>query len=641
MPGTAGDAERRTLEEAVFDTVAALVVVLDRGGRIVRFNRACERATGYRADEVVGRFVFDIFVIEEERASVEKVFANLTPGHFPNRYENYWRSKAGKRIWIHWTNTAQVDTHGEIRYVIGTGIDLTQNVQLHQALGRAEARFKELVERFPDAVFVHHEGTIRYANAALAALLGYPRGVDLSGTRLDDVVAPDDRARVAARMRAIAAGEPVEPVELQLVAADRSLLPVEVSCIQSSFDDGVATVTVVRDMRIRRELTMRMVQADRTQMLGSIAAGVGHEINNPLSFIVGNLELAIDAVRAIGDEAADPRAVRRLVGEIAEPLRDALTGAERIAVIVRDLKGLSRTSEDAIADIAIEALLDSMLKVAANELKHRATVRREYGEVGAVRASEARLAQVFLNLLLNAAQAIMPGDAERNSITVRTSRSGDTVVVEVIDSGCGMTPDVLARAFEPFFTTKARDGTGLGLAISRQIIAGLGGAIDVMSTPQLGSTFRVRLPAATRTTVRTTDVIAVPALPASGQRRTVLVVDDEPHVARAIERLLRSSHDVVAVGSGLDALTYLTTSKAPSVILCDLMMPTMTGMELHRALAAHRPDLARRMVFMTGGAFTPESAAFIETSSRPLLDKPFTRQAVLELIERTASAFEP
>jgi signal transduction histidine kinase len=435
-------------------------------------------------------------------------------------------------------------------------------------------------------------------------------------------------------------GDAHPPRELHLLDVRGRPVPAEVVCVRTIFDGQPAFLCVARDLTARHERTTRLFQVDRTMMLGSVAAGLGHEINNPLAFVMGNLELVSQSLDKLATATGVPPTVSAALREDKVALADALQGVQRIAAIVRDLKDLARNTEAPGASVAVEPVLDSLLKVAAHELKHRARVVRDYGGVPKVFASDARVAQIFLNLLLNAAQAIAPGDAEHQTVTLRTRVEGGSVEVHVSDTGVGMTKEHLERVFEPFFTTKRGAGTGLGLSITRQLVLSLGGTLIAESEPGVGSTFRVRLPIAHAEASRSES--APPSPPVSPLRARVLVVDDEARVADVMARMLRGKHDVTSVSSGVAALELLTSAAPPpDVVLCDVMMPAMTGIELYESIEVRRPELARRFVFITGGTFTPESEAFLARVSRPVLTKPFDWRAVLAAIAAARGLARP
>jgi len=239
---------------------------------------------------------------------------------------------------------------------------------------------------------------------------------------------------------------------------------------------------------------------------------------------------------------------------------------------------------------------------------------------------------VFLNLLLNAAHAIKEGEVDYNEIRLRTWQEGSTVLAEVQDTGSGIPPEDMGRIFDPFFTTKqVGRGSGLGLSIVRSIIAEYGGNIRVESKLGQGARFLISLPACTGQPATETDSLCVQqdTGPKGGR---LLVIDDEPGILRALRRILRD-HEVVEAESGEQALDLLGRDQQFDVILCDVMMRTASGMDVHGWLLSHYPPLARRVVFLTGGAFTPHARSYLEKVENPRVEKPFDTTNLLKLVD--------
>jgi nitrogen-specific signal transduction histidine kinase len=392
---------------------------------------------------------------------------------------------------------------------------------------------------------------------------------------------------------------------------------------------------VIRDATEQNRLRARLAQADRMASVGMLAAGVAHEINNPLTYVLSNLEgLAADLP---GLELLLPTTARP--PELLARTREALDGARRISKIVRDLKVFSRTGSDRLEPVSLNKVIEGAINMTLGEVKYRAHLVTELGTLPPVRANEGRLAQVFLNLLVNAAQAIPEGDAEHNLITIRTWTEAGTVLAEVSDTGVGIPLENQARIFEPFFTTKSSSmGTGLGLAISRGIVEEAGGHISVESRPGQGTRFQVRLPAAPAEPGALIHPEAEPPSAGASRRGRVLVVDDEPLIRSSLVRLLHTEHDVVEAASGSAAEAILAADDGFDVILCDLIMPEMSGMELHQRLAVSRPHLLERMVFMSGGAFTERASEFLQASPTRLIEKPIEVQGLRQLVRRLVAA---
>jgi PAS domain S-box-containing protein len=384
-------------------------------------------------------------------------------------------------------------------------------------------------------------------------------------------------------------------------------------------------VAVLRDVSVQRRHEQQLIVSDRMASVGALAAGVTHEINNPLAAVLANVELAIGDARSL--EA------NRITERLVEELSDAQEAANRVREIVRDLKLFSRSEEERHGPVDAREVLESALRMAWNEIRHRARLVRSFEDVPLVHGNDARLGQVFLNLLINAAHAIPDGRAESNEIRVALRRVGDRVLVEIADTGSGMSEEVLRQVFTPFFTTKPLGvGTGVGLPVCQRIVSALGGQIAVESKLGVGSTFRVLLPTAT--------VISTPVPPSFDKvarqsptrRGRVLVVDDEPMVALAVRRTLEGQHDVSVVHRAQDALDMLRAGKRFDVILCDVMMPNLTGIDFFNEVSTLAPSEIEKIVFLTGGAFASQAREFLESVPNLRLDKPFMPDELRKLV---------
>jgi PAS domain S-box-containing protein len=390
--------------------------------------------------------------------------------------------------------------------------------------------------------------------------------------------------------------------------------------------DCQSFIIVLRDVTQQRDLTERMMEMDRMIAVGTLAAGVGHEVNNPLSYVLTNLEFARERM------AREPGERFR---ELEDVLGEAVSGARRIRDVVAQLRDMVRPEQHAPARaVPVARLLDWAAKVANAEIQSRATLERDYDPAASVLGIESEIGQVFLNLMVNAAQAIPPGAAAQHRIRLVTKRAGDVVRIEVSDTGSGIRPEQLGRIFEPFFTTKARAvGTGLGLAISRRIVQQHGGRIDVESELGKGTRFIVELPAAEA-------VASVPA-PARAQhvpeRRRLLIVDDDELVARSLARALRRDHEVVVSSSGAEAMTRLASDDNFNLVLSDIMMSDMGGIELFDRIERDYPDLSGHVMLMTGGLLTDEAKAFQRMHPDRVLTKPIEGGALESLVARFGS----
>jgi signal transduction histidine kinase len=279
--------------------------------------------------------------------------------------------------------------------------------------------------------------------------------------------------------------------EVTLLRQDGRSVVADLVTLTVLFEGRTALVTVARDFTERKQLQARLMLSDRMAAMGTLAAGIAHELNNPLAYVLGNLDYV---ARGLSPELPPSRDD---VNEWRQVLAEARDGAERMRGLVRQLKDFSRVDDESPGRVDLHRVLDSVAQMAAKEVRLRAKLVKAYGAPPAVRGNEGKLFQVFLNLVINAAQAIAEGQPHAHEIrlTTRADEAG-RAVVEVRDSGCGIHPEHLPRLFEPFFTTKPPGvGTGLGLSICHTIVRALDGDISVESKPGLGTTFRVALPA--------------------------------------------------------------------------------------------------------------------------------------------------
>jgi PAS domain S-box-containing protein len=528
---------------------------------------------------------------------------------------------------------------GRVRHALGAlrgeSVLFEEATRQHEALQnvfgellRTQSELHEFMESIPDTIVVHREGVILWGNRALLTALRCTSLDELRGKRIVDFVDPTERD-AASRRLAASVGDALAGT-YRVRATDGSFRTFEVSKPQVvTFEGAPARVSVARDVTERDALRQQLVLADRMTQLGFLAAGVAHEINNPLAYALTALEIAS---RDLAAGRAD---------SVVEALSLAREGAERVRAITRDLHLFSRGGEERREGVDVGRVLRATVGLAAANVRAHGRLTSTIGPLPVVLGDEARIGQVFMNLLVNALDAIKDRDPLGSRIMVRAhTDAAGRAVVEVEDNGRGIPDDVLPRIFDPFFTTKApRSGSGLGLAICQRIVSDVGGRIEALpphaSDPAgSGALFRVTLPA------HTADDVS-PAPPVETPRRArlrVLVVDDEPTLARAVGQMLAEEHDVDVVMSGEDAMRRLRDGGAYDAILCDLMMAGVSGVDLYERLEAGRSGMAAKMVFMTGGAFSTRAQRFLAEVKNQCLEKPFTRDSVMGALEATQSS---
>jgi PAS domain S-box-containing protein len=636
MEGTEKEAARlRHAEDEVLRTVAgatSIILEMDEELRYVGAWTRDERLLAIPREELLGKRLVDVFP-DPPRTWALHVMRSVLETGVPATGEYELDVPAGRR-WFR-ADMERLDRADGSRTLLLHVRDITDRKTAEEAVRRSERNNRELLERTPIGMMVLRQHRIVYANPAWLALFDCHDEREMLGKGAVDLIHPDDLAMVLAKGQEIRAGRRIAPIEYRMVRKDGTSFIVESQAVLIDLDGEPGIVVIARDVTEQRALQARLAAADRMASLGTLAAGVAHEINNPLAYAMTNVQYALDHVR-------DPK-LRSMLGE-------AFHGMERVRDIVRDLKTLTRGSDEQQGSVDLAGVIRSALQMARHEIKHRACVACELEDGLVVHGNEGRLAQLFLNLLVNAAQAIPEGAIDEHEIRVSARVVGSAVVIEVADTGSGIPPDVLGRIFDPFFTTKAMGmGTGLGLSICHGIVAQLGGTIGATSTPGAGTTLRVVLPLAGRPAesaeiraaddVRRDDVTAPLVRRArhaggAGDRRRILVIDDEVHLARALRRILEQSHDATCVHSAQAGLDLLAAGERFDLILCDLMMPEMTGMRFHAEVAARWPALLDRLAFLTGGVINPTAQTFLASIEQPCLEKPFGFDDLLAFVTR-------
>jgi PAS domain S-box-containing protein len=527
--------------------------------------------------------------------------------------------------------------------VIGAWFSRRQRAVLRQRTReldeQAGTRLRALLDAVPDLIIVHRDTQVIYMNVAARKLLGTDASPDAT-RHLRRRTHPKDLPalqQMTARALDFDADRTPQTLEVRARDADDTWRTLELSCVRLDFGGAPAVVIVARDVTERHRLRAKLVVSDRMASLGTLAAGIAHEINNPLTYVIGNLALVTESLSGSPDE------------DLTSALADASDGAERVRRIVSGLRTFSRGEEEQRGPIDLRGSLQAAIRLTANEVRHRARMVTELDEVPEIIADDGRLTQVFINLLVNAAHAIPEGKSDDHRITARAfTDAHGRAVVEISDTGKGMTAEVLSHVFDPFFTTKdVGVGTGLGLSICHGIVEGLGGQIVIESVPSVagggtnpgvrsGTTVRVLIPPMAQPAAPPARA-PTPAAPLPPQRRRVMVIDDEPLVAEMLCRTLRRDHEITVESSGKEALRRIAGGARFDAIVTDVMMPNMTGLELLEELRRIAPDQARRLIFLSGGVFSAQTRVRLDELGAPQLAKPVDTNELRSCITRIAA----
>ena len=526
------------------------------------------------------------------------------------------RRPDGATSWAIFTAVPMHDPAGGVAGVVVTFLDITEHKRVEIALRQSEARMRSILENAPNPIAVtDRDGRIIFINRTGPNLATSDVIGRLAWERIDPACVQVTRDAVC---RAIETGE---NVRYEATGQSGRRYACSVGPVRSP--EGITGAAIASwDISEVEELQTKVMISDRMASLGTLAAGVAHEINNPLTYTLANLALL---QRTLPANSADARA----------RIASALEGGERIRSIVRDLSSFSHVSEGREVALDVHQLLESSIRMADNQIRYRARVVRSYGDVPPVIANDSRLGQVFLNLLVNAAQAIPEGDRDANEIRITTFQEPGHVVVTVTDTGAGIPPDMIDKIFDPFVTTKLKGaGTGLGLYICRNIVTSLGGEITATSGAG-GSKFQVRLRAAMSALTDGGPAAAAAPMRASSRLR-ILIVDDEPAIVSLMCRFLED-HAIDVASSGREAIAAMST-RDYDLAFCDLLMPDLTGMDLFAYLSAQHPDRTACVVFMTGGAFTDRAKQFLATVPNDVLRKPFSLEDLERIVTARAAA---
>jgi len=578
-------------------------------------------STGLVQREEVRGLSPDEFLPEAVVGPLLEAFADLAQiGGVVTSYEQFL-SLGGVESWwlVTVTRTAPQRTRSML---VATffNLDFVRSVEV--ALQRSEENFRGLIESLPDAVLVVGEASraVVYANRTAGVLLGAGVASELVARPWRDLFEKRSVPQVEASFadaRARAAASRAE--ELTMVGPGGAELPVEVIVMPALFDGAPSDVVIARDVRERQRARAQLAVANRMIALGTLAAGVAHELNNPITYVKTNVEFVEEEI-----ERAQRGEIEELdLPEIATALSEAVAGVAHAKRIVEELRGLS-PSATTPRPVSLASVVETSVKRTRTEISARAVLEVAHEGDVEVEADAPRLVQVFVNLLVNASHAIEPGAPNRNVIAVRTRATGEHAVVEIVDSGVGIPETILGKLFDPFFTTKPSGvGTGLGLTICQKVIAELGGRIEVESTVGRGSTFRVLLP---RAGMRDATV--------PGERPRLLLVDDDALVGRALTRLLRAEFDVVYRQSARDALGLLLSGAHFDVVLCDLVMPGMSGMDLYDEIRRRVPQMLDRIVFLSGATHVAAAREFLLGIPNEWLEKPVDEASLAAALAR-------
>jgi len=480
-------AEEQEFVSAVLDTAGALVMVMDRRGHVVRFNRECERISGYRAEEVEGRY-FDMLLSAEERPGVQDVFQRLSTGDFPNEYENHWVAKDGTPRLIAWSNTALTDQHGAVTHVVATGVDVTERRRIEADLRHRERQLRLVTDAAPVLIaYVDTDMRYRFANAAYREWFDLDPD-DMVGRRVEDLMEPDTFETTRNFAGRALQGEEVfyenivwhQSLGRRYVSA--SLVPdYEADDMVSGYFSVVTDITERKESEeYEKRRLLEAAHADRVNTVGEMTTEIAHELNQPLTAIATTADVCVDQARSLGREKG---------GALAEALQEVSAQAHRAAHIVKHVRSFARRKEPELKAVELREIVNGAFSLVRMDARSTGVaLSSDLEGEPVVEADTVLIEQLIVNLARNAIEAMSSAGTKKPRVSVTAGVGNGTVEIRVMDNGPGLSVDARQHLFEPFYTSKA-EGMGLGLAICRSIVETHGGRMWVDSAPGGGAVF--------------------------------------------------------------------------------------------------------------------------------------------------------
>jgi PAS domain S-box-containing protein len=640
--------ERKRVETAlrqwgeVFAKAAFGIVVTDaKNATITLVNPAYAAMHGMTAEEMQGKSLFDAYAPSEHDRLPGLLATTDSEGHVA--YEALHIRKDGSTFTAQKYLASVRDADGAVLYRIGSAFDISDRKAVERELSRSEERYDELIDKLPYGIIIHVDGKIVFANPVAARALHADSADRLIGMSALDIIHPDDRAAVIDDLRDITQGTLMtDPVERRILRLDGSICPVESLAIPLQFGGKSGFLIAANDITSRKsaelartEMEAQLRQSQKMEAIGNLTGGMAHDFNNLLGVIIGNLDIALPQAEKLGDAG--------------DRITDAIDAALRGAELTRQLLAFARRQPLQPRRIDVNELVTGMVKLLRRTIGENVEISLNLaGDVWPLLADRAQVESALMNLANNARDA-MPASGR---LTIATANrhldadyaaahvdvaAGDYVVIEVSDTGTGMTAEVASRIFEPFFTTKEQDkGTGLGLSMVFGFVKQSGGHVNVYSEVGVGTTFRLYLPRAAQVPAE----VGAPAVlaPPGAKGETVLAVEDNEALLRVVVRQLEKlGYRAIEARSPVEALALLEREKV-DLLLTDIVMPGgMDGYGLARAVRSRWPGI--KVVLTSGFPETRINGQLATTApSAGLLSKPYRRDDLAHALRNALDA---
>ncbi|MEU4691617.1 PAS domain-containing protein [Actinoplanes sp. NPDC023714] len=628
MPGTRSPLAEIGRDQlmALIDHTSAVIYMRGADGRYLLVNREYERLFNLRREDIVGLTDHDLFPRDIADAFRQNDLEALAGG-VPVQMEEEAPGEDGTSRWYITVKFPLIDENGHAYAVAGISTDITKRTLAEAALRDSEERFRLLAEHAQDIIFRYRtdpDPGMEYLSRAVESITGRRAEEFYAEPGLIlDCVLPEDRPLFQQSWQARRTGT----ITFRLRRADQEIVFVEQRASTVTDDDGriVAVEGILRDVteriaaeKERTELEQQLRQAERLDSLGQLAGGIAHDFNNLLAVISGYADMLADELGEDHPGHADATGIKH--------------AANRGSALTRQLLIFSRSEPSRPEVIDLNAVAADMQRLLGRTLGEDIEFGTDLAPgLPPVVMDRSKLEQVLMNAALNSRAAMPDG----GRLTIRTALEKDRVCLSVIDTGCGMTPEVMARAFEPFFTTRGRgSGTGLGLATAYGVVTDAGGSISLESEPGRGTTLRVRLPAGAEPAAPPESPAAPPKPAKPGRGLKVFVVEDEEAVRDIVCRLLRKAgYEVAAAPNPHEALRMCREEDLRfDMLLSDVIMPGMSGTQLAAELRRERPDLP--VLFMSGYTSGPAPGGQAMPPDAPLIHKPFDSRTLLGEVQK-------
>lgn len=619
--------EARDRWQQTFDSITELVTVHDARGNVLTANQAALRFAGLSELEASGLGLSEM--LGADCGEQEEMLAACMRTGGPAGIAMHRMRGRVFQVQV----TPLRDGDHRVAGCVRVARDITSRWRAEERLAQSERRYRELAEGANDIIYTHDlDGNLLYANPAAVKVLGYSQE-QLMHLSFWDIVAPESMAKARSYVQNLLEGKPQEEqIELRMTCEDGRLAIVQLRAnVLRRAGHAEAVHGIARDVTAEKQLSMQLIQADRLASVGTLIAGVAHELNNPLAAISGYAELLVSRPH---DDEADQIAIATIAEEAA-----------RCRDVAQNLLNFARQTEERLTEFDLNALVRGVFDLRAYDLRAaRIEVVSAFGEdLPPVVAEYGQIQQVVYNLIDNAYYALQ--QAGGGTIEVATWHGDGAVFIRVSDDGPGIPEKLLDRVFEPFVTTKPRgEGTGLGLSICKRILEGHGGTIGALNRPGGGASFTASLPVSVSGSgapaeedvgTKRGDDEGGPERPEGPVR--VLFIDDEPSLCALVSEYLgRLGHEVTVADTGEEGLTKALESDFDAII-CDMRLPGMSGEEVCNALLEQKPSAAERVVVATGDILSPQTQGFFDRTGLPHIHKPFKLEELEGAIARLMS----